>query len=71
MKINLKNSRNQLSREEMRTIVAGSSASFGNETAQLLCKNNQEFQIPKCEESVMIAKCKNHGGVKICSGGGN
>lgn len=71
MKINLKNSKNQLSRDEMRTIVAGSSASFANETAQLLCKDNKEFEIAECAESVMIAKCANHGGVKICSGGGN
>ncbi len=67
MKINLKNSKNQLSRDEMRTIIAG--VSIAGDTAQVLCNDGTEFEIESCD--TMEAACSSNGGAKICSGGGN
>lgn len=68
MKINLKNSKN-LSRNEMKKIVAGFVPQLFDETATVTCKDNSEHTVASCDQ--MEAKCSGHGGAKICSGGGN
>ena len=62
--INLKNTQ-QLSRSEMREIIAGV-----NETATVLCNNGEYVTISSCKE--MDSACTgDRNGAKICSGGGN
>lgn len=66
--INLKTSKNLLSREQMKGIVAG----FGNpslmdEDAIVLCNDGEEISIKNCD--LMDKACQGHGGAKICSGG--
>ncbi|WP_298426096.1 hypothetical protein [uncultured Kordia sp.] len=64
MKINLKNSKNQLSRDEMRTVIAGHSFSGG--TSQVLCNDGTEHEVESCDK--MEEACSSNGGAKICSG---
>ena len=68
-KINLKNSKN-LSRNEMRTIVAGfGRAELLDENATVLCNDGTDYSIASCD--TMEEACANNGGAKICSGGEN
>ncbi|WP_156168973.1 hypothetical protein [Kordia jejudonensis] len=70
MKINLKNSKNQLSRDEMKTIIAGNGAFIQGDGAYVLCNNGDEVAVNDCSE--MDKACEgSKGGAKICSGGGN
>jgi hypothetical protein len=67
--LNLKNTKN-LSRSEMRTIVAGfgpPDPSLVSGTATVLCNNGKSYTISSCSE--MDATCAGRGGAKICSGG--
>ncbi|QHI36211.1 hypothetical protein IMCC3317_15700 [Kordia antarctica] len=68
--INLKNTQ-QISRSEMREIIAGfgNAPSLMDETATVTCNDNTEHTISSCDE--MEVKCATRGGAKICSGGGN
>ncbi|MBC8756616.1 hypothetical protein H2O64_18230 [Kordia sp. YSTF-M3] len=67
--LNLKNTKN-LSRAEMREIVAGfGEASLSDEDATVLCNDETSHTISSCDE--MDAACEGRGGAKICSGGGN
>ena len=67
--LNLKNTKN-LSRAEMRTIVAGFGqvdASLASGTATVLCHNGESITIDNCGQ--MDAACEGKKGAKICSGG--
>jgi hypothetical protein len=68
--LNLKNTRN-LSRSEMKEIVAGfGEASLTDEGATVLCNNGESVSITSCDD--MDKACEGiRGGAKICSGGGN
>jgi len=68
--INLKTSKNLLSRDEMKEIVAGfGNAELFDETATVLCNDDTSHTVNSCDE--MDTTCEGRGGAKICSGGGN
>jgi hypothetical protein len=67
--LNLKNTKN-LSRAEMRTIVAGfgsDDASLTSNGATVLCNDGDSVPVDNCSE--MDAACVGKKGAKICSGG--
>lgn len=68
--INLKTSKNLLSRDEMKEIVAGfGNPSLSDEGATILCNNGESEPADNCDN--IETACKGKGGAKICSGGGN
>jgi len=66
MKINLRNSKKQLNRDEMRAVIAGNGAFFSNGTSQVLCNDGTEHEVESCDK--MEEACSSNGGAKICSG---